>query len=92
MVGEIAELEDFGLTSFNGHTKVTAIHKETISENDLKTSRQDFPQLKIERRIRIEMGRRGRDAIWPGPTPLEQQSKGRKDITTLEASPEEREV
>ena len=38
------------------------------------------------------MGRRGRDAIWPGPTLLEQQSKGRKDITTLEASPEEWEL
>ena len=38
------------------------------------------------------MGRRGRDAIWPGHTPLEQQSKGRKDITTLDVSPEEWEL
>jgi len=66
----MAEKEDFGFTLFNGHTKVATIHKETISENDLKTSRQDFPQLKIERRIHTEMGRRGRDAIWPGHTPL----------------------
>ena len=85
----MAEQEDFGLTFSNGHTKVATIQKETISENDLKTSRQDFPQLKIERRIHTEMGRRGGDAIWPGPTPLEQQSKGRKDTTTLEVSPEE---
>ena len=85
----MTEQEDFGLTFSNGHTKVATIQKETISENDLKTSRQDFPQLKIERRIHTEMGRRGRDAIWPGPTPLEQQSKGRKDTTTLEVSPEE---
>ena len=85
----IAKPEDTDLTSSHGYTKVATIQKETISENDLKTSRQDFPQLKIERRIHTEMGRRGRDAIWPGPTPLEQQSKGRKDTTTLEVSPEE---
>lgn len=43
----MAEQEDFGLTPFNGHTKVATIHKETISENDLKTSRKNIPQLKI---------------------------------------------
>ena len=41
------EQENPELTSSHGHTKITTIYRATIYENDLKTDRKDFPQLKI---------------------------------------------
>ena len=35
------------LTSSHGYTKITTIYRATIYENDLKTSRNYFPQLKV---------------------------------------------
>ena len=64
-------------------------YRETIFETSLRTSKKDFLQLKIKRRNHTELGRRDTDAIWPGPTLLEQQPRGRKDITASEVSPEE---
>lgn len=46
---KIVEQEDPVLTSFPKHTKTTATYRATISENNLKTSRRDFPQLRIKR-------------------------------------------
>ena len=43
----VAEQEDPELTSSHGHTKIATIHRTTIDENELKTSRTDFPQLKL---------------------------------------------
>ena len=39
--------EDPELTSFHRHTKIT-IYRTTTYENDLKTNRKDFLQLKIK--------------------------------------------
>ena len=42
----MAEKGDPELTPSHGHTKITTTHREIIYENDLKTSRKEFPQLK----------------------------------------------
>ena len=47
-VGKKVEYEDPKLTSSHGNTKITTIYRATTNEN-LKTSRKDFPQLKIKR-------------------------------------------
>jgi len=39
--------EDSELTFSHRHTEITNIYREVIYENDLRTSRKDFPQLKI---------------------------------------------
>lgn len=39
---KMAEQEEVELNSFNGHTKITTIHKTTINKNDVKTSRKYF--------------------------------------------------
>ena len=46
----MVEQEDPELSSSHNHTKITTIYRATLSENDLKTSRKDSPQLKIQRR------------------------------------------
>lgn len=46
-VAKIVEQEDPELTLSRGHSKITTIYRETIYEDDLKTSTKDFPQLKI---------------------------------------------
>ena len=33
-------------TSAHGHTEITATYRATTCENDLKTSRKDFPQIR----------------------------------------------
>ena len=38
--------KDPELTFFHAHTKITTIYRETIYEDDLKTSTKDFPQQK----------------------------------------------
>ena len=43
----MAEQEDPKLNSSHRHTKITTIYRVTIYENDLKTNRKDFLQLKI---------------------------------------------
>lgn len=43
----MADQEDSEITSFQGHTKIKTIYKETINENDLKTSRKHLLPLKI---------------------------------------------
>ena len=42
----MVEKEDPELTSSHGHTKITTIYRAVICENDLKSSRKDFLQLK----------------------------------------------
>ena len=39
--------EDIELTSTPGHTRIMTIYRATIYEYDLKTSRKNFPKLKI---------------------------------------------
>ena len=46
-VAKMVEQEDPELTSSHRHTKITTIYRASINENDLKTSRKDFSQLKI---------------------------------------------
>ena len=41
------EQENPELTSSYGHTKITTTYTEIISENDLKTSGENFLQLKM---------------------------------------------
>ena len=43
----MVEQEDSELTSSHRHTKITAMYTASTDEHDLKTSRKDFPQLKI---------------------------------------------
>ena len=42
----MGEYEDPELTSTYGHTKIITIYRATIYENNLKTSKKDFLQLK----------------------------------------------
>ena len=84
----MAEWEDPGLPSFHRHTTITTTHTATISENDLKTIRKDFPQLKIKRGSHIEMVRKGADAACLGPAPPTLETRGRKDITFVVVLPE----
>ena len=39
--------EDSELTFSHRHTKITNIYRAVIDENDLRTSRKDFPQVNI---------------------------------------------
>ena len=39
----MVEKEDPELTSFHRHTKITTTYRAAFNENDLKTSRKDFP-------------------------------------------------
>ena len=55
--------KDPGLVSSYRHTTIITTYRETISENNLKTSRKDFPQVNIKMKSHIEMGRRGIDAF-----------------------------
>ena len=59
----MVEKEDSELTSSHTYTEITTIHRATISENYLKSSRKDSPQLKIQRRNHNDMGRRGKDTV-----------------------------
>ena len=45
-MAKMMEKEDPEITSSQGHTKITTTYRATIYENNLKTSRKDFPQLK----------------------------------------------
>lgn len=44
---KMVEEEDSELTSFHGQTRTTTVYKTTISENKMKTCRNDFTQLRI---------------------------------------------
>ena len=51
------------LTSSQERIKIATTYRATMHENDLKTSRKDFPQLKIQRRINNEIYRKDRDTL-----------------------------
>ena len=53
--------EDPELTSLHRHTKIT-IYRTTTYENDLKTNRKDFLQLKIKNG-NYKKSRRGRNSV-----------------------------
>lgn len=59
----MAENKDPELTSSHGNTKTTTTYGTAIAENDLKTGRTDFLQLRINRKSRIVMGRRDGDVV-----------------------------
>lgn len=46
-VAKTAEWEDPELTSSYRHRKCTTSYRTTLYENDVKTSRKDFPRLKM---------------------------------------------
>lgn len=45
-VANMVEKENPEIISSHGHTKITATYRAIIYENDLETTRKDFPQLK----------------------------------------------
>ena len=85
----MVEYEDPGLASSYEHTKITTTYRQTISENDLKTSRKDFPQLKTKRRNHSEKGWRGGDMVESGPIVPGQRSTNGRNITIIEVLPKE---
>lgn len=72
MSGEIwvkmAENKAPELTSSHGNTKTTTAYRTAVAENDLKTGRTDFLQLRINRESHIVMGRSDVDVVQSGPT------------------------
>ena len=49
--------------SSHGHIKTTATYKTIVPENDFKTSRTDFLQLRMWRKDHIKTGGRDRNSI-----------------------------
>ena len=62
-VGKKVEYEDPKLTSSHGNTKITTIYRATTNEN-MKTSRKDFPQLKINRASLVAQMVKNLPAMW----------------------------
>ena len=58
-VSKVMEYEDPELTSSSRHTKITTIYRAASNENNLKTSRKDFSQPKIQGKNQNKIGRRG---------------------------------
>ena len=85
----MAEYIDPELTTSHRHTKIRTTYKATIYENDLKTSRKDFPQLKTKRRNHSEKGWRGGDMVESGPIVPGQRSTNGRNITIIEVLPKE---
>ena len=46
LVDKRAESEDLEFISYYRHTRITSSYRETIYDNDLKSNRKYFPQLK----------------------------------------------
>ena len=46
-VAKMSEYKDPGLNCFHGHTKITIICRTTVYKNNVETSREYFPKLKI---------------------------------------------
>lgn len=61
----------------------------TTYRTTLGTSRTTITELKTKRKSYTEKGRRGRDPILSGITPLVQMTHGRRDITNMELFPDE---
>lgn len=53
------------IISSHRHTKSITIYRATIYGNDLRISREDFLQLKTQRRNQNKMSRRGRNVSQP---------------------------
>ena len=84
----MVEQEAPELIPFHVHTKITTIYRATIDENDLKTSRKDFPQLKIQRRNHREMGRRSGDTVESRFIPLGQAIHKQENNHNCRGSPQ----
>ena len=65
------------------------MYRTTIAKNNLKTSRTDFPQLRIQRKHHTEKGRRARNTVQSGPTPPAWWPTSWRDITSVEVLLEE---
>lgn len=63
----MVEEEDPGLASSHGHTQVITTFTKTISENNVDTNKKDVSQVKIKRKIHIEIRRRDGDTVQLGP-------------------------
>ena len=57
------EWEGLELTSSHRHNSIITTYRATISENNLKTSREDSSQLKMQRSNHNKMGRMGTDVF-----------------------------
>ena len=84
-VAKMVEEEDPELTSFHGHTQIVTLYRATIYENNLKTSRKDFPHLRMLRRS----NRKGGHNVPSRPSAplLVRQPTNRRPITTAEVLP-----
>lgn len=58
----MAEQEDTKLPSSHEHIKNISTHKTILTENKLETGRKTHTN-KIVRKIHVELGRKGREAI-----------------------------
>ena len=61
-IAKMTEKEGLSVPPSHRHTKITTIYRTTIYENQLMTTREDFPQLKIKTNHN-QVGRRGRDMM-----------------------------
>ena len=52
----MSKQEDSELVSSPKQTKILPTYRQTICENDLETSRKQFPQLKMKRKNCIQTG------------------------------------
>ena len=88
----MAEWEDPELTCSHEHTKMKAIYRTAIYENNLKTSRKGFPQQIMWRRSHSKMARRSGDTAYSGLMPLGWRPTNGRDGTTAEVLPQEQRV
>lgn len=80
----MVEQRNLGLASSHEHSESTTTYRDTLSEDNPKTSRKDFPQSKIKIKSHTEIGRRSRVSSWLGLTPM-----GRGDTTASKVPSEE---
>lgn len=66
----MVEQRNLGLASSHEHSESTTTYRDTLSEDNPKTSRKDFPQSKIKIKSHTEIGRRSRVSSWLGLTPM----------------------
>ena len=68
------------LTSFHEHDRFEATYKATISENYLKTSRKDFPQLSKKKKAKLrQVGGKKMQSYWEAYS-YHPNCKGRKQF------------
>lgn len=62
-IAKMIEQAEPELTSFHGHTRITALYRATSDEKDVETSRKDIPQLKTKGMNHNKPGSRARGIV-----------------------------